>query len=170
MLRITVELVPHGIEAQACEIAHMIIANTGGGTSDYGYYEYSLHSQPFGTAAGVDYGGSISNYPRQQPVLALCRAVLNDWWDDHGRLQASPPFQQPIRMTALLDENGAVAEYHQGAWRAVRSRSPVDCWWVLHSGFPRDRWVGLDEEPARRKLLALIKQGQPEAATDKTDR
>lgn len=170
MLRVTVELIPHGVEAQASKIAQIIITDSNEGTPDYGYYEYSLHSDAFGDAAVVDHGGSIVNYPRQQSVLALCRAVLNDWWDGHGRLQAPPPFQQPIRLTALLEEDGAVTEYHHGAWRVIHARAPIDCWWVLHSGYPRDRWVGFEEDAARRKLMTLIKQGPEDSDTDDTDR
>lgn len=170
MLRVTVELVPYGIEAQASKVAQIIIASTSGGTAEYGHYEYSLHSDAFGDAGAVDYGGNISNHPRRQSVLALCRSVLNDWWDDHGRLQAPPPFQRPIRLMAFLEEDGAVAEYHHGAWRIIHALDPIDCWWVLHSGYPRDRWVGFEEDAARRKLMALIKQGPGDSDADETER
>jgi hypothetical protein len=74
MLRVTIELVPHGIEAAARPIATLLLANDGEGTYESGNYAYVYgYTDRDATMAR----GTIKKFPRSQGAWALIRKILN---------------------------------------------------------------------------------------------
>jgi hypothetical protein len=74
MLRVTIELVPYGVESEARKIATMLIANDGTGdhrTGNYGYaFNYTDRSGDIAT-------GVIKNFPRSNGAWSLVKKILN---------------------------------------------------------------------------------------------
>jgi hypothetical protein len=74
MLRVTVELVPYGIEEEAKVIGTMLIANDGTGdyrTGNYGYvYTYADREHQIAR-------GNIKNFPRSLGAWSLVKKILN---------------------------------------------------------------------------------------------
>lgn len=77
MLRITVELVPHGDESRAETIETMLIANDTTGNYVKGNYAYA-YSSITGMKSGV-----VKKYPRRMGAWPLIARILND--KDHER-------------------------------------------------------------------------------------
>lgn len=76
MIRITVELVPLGIESRARVIARGTITNDGTGSPKLGNYRYRLSKQ--GTTTALTRAGDIKDFPRlRKNVWHLLRLVLN---------------------------------------------------------------------------------------------
>lgn len=96
MIRVTIELVPHGMEAGAQKLSVIEIANISMGTKDLGNYAwrlFNLHDTPIppnsilGGAVRSWTDGEVPSYPlvqcgqnlvhaRRYPVETLVRAVL----------------------------------------------------------------------------------------------
>lgn len=73
MLRIRVELVPHGNESQATQIASMIVANDGSGDSEWGNYVYA-----YGNNSSKEItSGVIKDHYRPMGLWTLLKRVLN---------------------------------------------------------------------------------------------
>lgn len=72
MLRVTIELVPYGVEAEAKKIATMIIANDGSGDSYWGNYVYAFKEDKSEISSG-----SLSNHYRNQGAWTLVKRILN---------------------------------------------------------------------------------------------
>jgi hypothetical protein len=74
MLRVTIELVPYGIEAEASTIGTMLIANDNTGdfrTGNYGYvYTYADRDHQIAS-------GNIKNFPRSLGAWSLVKKILN---------------------------------------------------------------------------------------------
>jgi hypothetical protein len=70
MIRVRVELVPHGNESESREIAQMIIANDGAGDQDTGNYGY-VYSNKFEFE-----DGALLNFPRKAGVWKLIHQCL----------------------------------------------------------------------------------------------
>lgn len=76
MIRVTVELVPHGDESRARVLARGTIANDGTGTLRRGNYRYSLSQQ--GRLNTATREGAVTNFPRlSKNVWHLLALVLN---------------------------------------------------------------------------------------------
>jgi len=151
MLRITIELVPYGVEAEAREIAQMIIANTSGGASDYGRYEYSLRSQAFGVAPELQQTGVVGHHLRQQSVWRLVHRVLNDLSHRTGWVD-SP--QEPVQVEPILWEDGSIEGYKYGDWTISRPRE-TDDWTLREAGAVRAMCKWLTVRAARYCLWAM---------------
>lgn len=76
MIRVTVELVPHGDESRARILARGIIANDGSGTLQRGNYRFQLsQSRRLNVTARA---GTVKGFPRlSKNVWHLLRLVLN---------------------------------------------------------------------------------------------
>jgi hypothetical protein len=74
MIRVTVEIVPFGIEEDAEKIATMLIANNGNGNYEFGDYDFSYNyiknPEPPTT-------GSFKGFPRRLGAWSLVKAVLS---------------------------------------------------------------------------------------------
>jgi hypothetical protein len=80
MLRVTVELVPFGIEEEAREIGKMLIANDGTGNSLTGHYvfTYNENDQMF--------NGIVVDFPRSMgawELIANCLGTYDIVTEDH---------------------------------------------------------------------------------------
>ena len=74
MLRVTIELVPHGDETRAREIGTMLIANDGEGTHVKGDYAYVYG---YTDRRGVKFStGTLKNFYRSQGAWALIKKIL----------------------------------------------------------------------------------------------
>jgi hypothetical protein len=82
MLRVTVELVSHGIEEKKRTLGVAIIANTGQGTLSTGTYTYTL----LGKSGQVLKKGGITGFPRLR-LLAwdLLLRVLHHAYGDRNK-------------------------------------------------------------------------------------
>lgn len=75
MLRVRVELVPHGVESMAHEVARVEIANTGGNHEVASYtYRISEAASPY--SEGLTTAGAIARHRRYAPALHLLQRVL----------------------------------------------------------------------------------------------
>lgn len=81
MLRITIELVPFGVEDEAHKIATMLIANDGTGTHKTGNYAYAYEyaDRPDDPEIGI-----ITRFPRNDGAWELVRKVLNNKYHSNG--------------------------------------------------------------------------------------
>jgi hypothetical protein len=74
MLRVTIELVPFGIEEEAREIGKMVIANDGSrgyGVGDYAY-AFTYTDRPANVSTGT-----IKNFTRSLGAWSLVKRILN---------------------------------------------------------------------------------------------
>ena len=77
MLRVTVELVPFGLETMKKAILTTTIANVGkAGPDSYNYY-YSLTGETW-QGKSPDAEGDILNHDRNQPLVNLLAEVFKD--------------------------------------------------------------------------------------------
>ena len=84
MIRVTVELVPHGIESRARKIGELRIANDGSGDRDIGNYTAVLHAEYTDEDGRVGY---VRNFKRRkQSVWSLIGGCLKLW----GHTRHSP--------------------------------------------------------------------------------
>ena len=75
MLRITIELVPYGIEDEAQTIGTMLIANEGTGDYKVGNYAYVYNYSDRPDDPELGY---VRRYPRIDGAWGLVKKVLND--------------------------------------------------------------------------------------------
>lgn len=84
MIRITVEMIPHGDESRAYKLGTMEIANDGTGGQNVGNYSGTLHAE-YTSADGRK--GRVECFDRQnQSVWSLVGAFLKLW----GHTKHSP--------------------------------------------------------------------------------
>ncbi len=85
MIRITIEMVPGGIDAAAYTIAQGVIVNDGHGTQRTGNYHYGITRQRKRTGPedpGIWKRGHIESFPRKrQNIWYLLKRVLDDALD-----------------------------------------------------------------------------------------
>ena len=90
MLRVTVELLPHGFEKNKRTLAVLNIANDGTGSSDMGNYRGTLHAEYTGPDGRQ---GIVTQYRRRnQSVWSLVGAFLKLW----GHTKHSPRLMSKI--------------------------------------------------------------------------
>jgi hypothetical protein len=156
MLRISVELVPAGIESLGRQIASATIGNIGG-TPLHADYRYHLASEASPYAPALSHEGVVTGHDRLQSVWALVWAVLDDWWATNGCKQVAP--EEPGRpwLRAVLEADGRVLQFSHGPWRVVRV-GDTD-WLLLRGAEARARWSDLDADAARARLLATMAAG-----------
>jgi hypothetical protein len=156
MLRISVELVPAGIESLGRQIASATIGNIGG-TPLHADYRYHLASEASPYAPALSHEGVVTGHDRWQSVWALVWAVLDDWWATNGCKQVAP--EEPGRpwLRAVLEADGRVLQFSHGPWRVVRV-GDTD-WLLLRGAEARARWSDLDADAARARLLATMAAG-----------
>lgn len=78
MLRITIELVPHGIESRKSTLGVIKIANDATGTLSSGNYDVTLSKEPpIAKRTGIWKKGTVEGFPRQKlgPYDLLFRAL-----------------------------------------------------------------------------------------------
>lgn len=79
MLRITIELVPYGIESKKRILAQAIISNDGTGTINRGNYQYSLYKTQLNRTYKE---GKIKDFPRKSlGVWNLLHRVLKNVYE-----------------------------------------------------------------------------------------
>lgn len=77
MIRVTVELVPHGDESRARVLARGTMTNDGTGTLQRGNYRFQLSQS--GRPNATSRVGSVRDFPRRaKNVWWLLREVLNE--------------------------------------------------------------------------------------------
>jgi hypothetical protein len=74
MLRVTIELVPYGIEKHAKKIATMLIANNGDGDWEFGDYDFAYNYLDNPEAASV---GILKGFPRRLGAWSLLKGILS---------------------------------------------------------------------------------------------
>ncbi|MEO0797392.1 MAG: hypothetical protein AAFX93_19750 [Verrucomicrobiota bacterium] len=100
MIRITVELVPKGVESAKRTIATMDIANDSTGTDEIGNYRGTLHAEYTGSDGRKGY---VRQFKRQhQSVWSLVGAFLKLW----GHTSHSPKLmsKESPQLNLLDDE------------------------------------------------------------------
>jgi hypothetical protein len=75
MLRVTVELVPFGVEAMSKTIAEVCIANTHTDKKDRATYVVAGYHDKYGKIE--EFGAVVREFPRNDGVLALLREVFS---------------------------------------------------------------------------------------------
>lgn len=75
MIRVTVELIPHGDESRKSTIGTMTIANDGTGEGAISNYDYAIDTARYGIDISHSYKGKASHY-RERNVWHLIRRVL----------------------------------------------------------------------------------------------
>lgn len=88
MIRITVQLIPHGDESKARNLGTMEIANDGAGTLDVGDYDGILHAEYTGPSGRI--GRVVQFNRRKQSVWSLVGAFLKLW----GHTKHSPSLME----------------------------------------------------------------------------
>ena len=86
MIRVTVEMIPHGIESERYTLGSMEIANDGSGTTSSGSYDGVLHAEY--TSEDGRHGRVVSFNRQNQSVWSLIGAFLKLW----GHTKHSPKF------------------------------------------------------------------------------
>lgn len=76
MLRITIELVPHGDESKKKVIAQGEIVNTGTGDWIHGDYAYRLHEEHRQSGSRCTFEGELLRHPRRLEAMDLLYRVL----------------------------------------------------------------------------------------------
>jgi hypothetical protein len=76
MIRVIVELVPHGKEEDKIKLAIGEIANNLKGTLKYGSYNYIFHYKSLDNKPMIS-SGVITNHKRSDNVLTLLKNVLS---------------------------------------------------------------------------------------------
>ena len=74
MLRVTVELVPHGEEDRAYTIGTMLIANDGTGSLGYGNYGFAYCNTDNDNVIAI---GTLQNFPRHLGAWQLIKRALS---------------------------------------------------------------------------------------------
>lgn len=98
MLRVTVELVPRGIESKARKIATMTIANDGTGNLSTGNYKGVLHAEYTAPTGRLGY---VTGFHRKsQSVWSLIGAFLKLW----GHTKHSPAKMNSHASDTLLPQ------------------------------------------------------------------
>lgn len=88
MLRVTVQLIPHGDESRARTLGVMEIANDGTGTTESGSYDGVLHAEYTGASGRA---GRVTGFNRKaQSVWSLVGAFLKLW----GHTKHSPSLME----------------------------------------------------------------------------
>jgi len=153
MLRVRVELVPHGDEAFVREIANATIGNLGGDPlhADYGY-RLTAKDSPF--APGVFHESVVAGHDRRQTVWALVWAALDDWWRTDGWQGASAEVPNTLRLRVTLNREGRLMELGHGPRRVVRIGDAE--WLLLHGAAFRERWSDHGVDAARERLLTVL--------------
>jgi hypothetical protein len=79
MVRVTLELLPHGSKRGIKEIGKIEIWNDGTGTGNLGNYGYRIyHGGKYAFRAEVYKTGSIKGFPRKWSPYRLLQRVLKD--------------------------------------------------------------------------------------------
>lgn len=74
MLRVTIELVPHGVEAMSKTIAEVCVANVHTSKKDVAIYAVAGYHNRSGKIE--EFGALVEGFPRNDGVLALMREVF----------------------------------------------------------------------------------------------
>ena len=77
MIRVTIELLPHGIESKKCHLGTMTIANDGSGDIENGNYHVALSK--WGRPNESWKQGIVKNFPRRRlgPYDLIYQALRN---------------------------------------------------------------------------------------------
>ena len=79
MIRVTVELVPYGVEDYKKVIARMKIVNNATGNKNFGNYNYEIMDEDGHITSGI-----YSGFPRVLKVRELIKRILTREADKHG--------------------------------------------------------------------------------------
>lgn len=91
MIRVTVELIPHGVESKKRPIGTMEIANDGTGTVHVGNYKGVLHAEYTGPLGRT---GVLKGFKRKrQSAWSLVGAFLKLW----GHTKHSPSHMETVK-------------------------------------------------------------------------
>jgi len=83
MLRVTIELVPYGIEEDAQRIGTMLIANDGTGSYKFGNYAYAYD---YTDRPDDPESGTVTRYSRADGAWKLVKKILNDKYSSNNEL------------------------------------------------------------------------------------
>lgn len=76
MIRVTVELIPHGDELRKSIIGTMTISNDGTGNGSISNYDYAIDTARYGLDISHSYKGKATGHYRGNNVWHLIRRVL----------------------------------------------------------------------------------------------
>ena len=82
-LRITVDLIPHGVEENARTIGTLYIGNNGSGTAKHGNYEFTLRGSVHGGGVDVWHINQHKGFLRERGYWSLIKDILNSIETDH---------------------------------------------------------------------------------------
>lgn len=80
MIRVRVDLVPFGREAEAKEIAQLVLANDGSGNAFTGNYVFV-----YADNSGEEHEGSVKDFPRRQGIWKLIEECLSNPLEVHDQ-------------------------------------------------------------------------------------
>lgn len=78
MIRVRVDLVPFGNEDEAKEIGQLVLANDGTGNAFTGNYVFV-----YADNSGLEYEGSVKDFPRKMGIWELLAECLSNSVDVH---------------------------------------------------------------------------------------
>lgn len=78
MIRVSIELVPHGVEKAKNSIGTLEIWNTRKSNKDGKVYGYSYGGKSFPALESIEYEGEITRQPHSGTALKLVEEVLRD--------------------------------------------------------------------------------------------
>ena len=85
MLKITVELIPHGDELQKRTIGELIIVNDGAGDDKKGDYNFRLFGPELYGALDLWVKGKYRNFSRAKGYWSLIKEILNSTNTDYEK-------------------------------------------------------------------------------------
>lgn len=102
MLRVTIELVPYGVEEMAKTISELCIANVGGDqTTNVADYEVAGYEARNGKI--TEFAVELNNFPREGGALELVRQVLSAERSEFEKVKLA---ERLLQRTRLLAETG----------------------------------------------------------------
>ncbi len=103
MLRVTIELVPYGVEAMAKTIAELCIANVGGdektNTANYEIAGYESRNEKI-----TELAWKLNTFPREGGALELVRQILSSEQIDIEKVELAEKLLQHTRLLAVAEE------------------------------------------------------------------
>lgn len=103
MLRVTIELVPFGMESMARTISEICIANVGGDKdANTGNYEVAGYEHRDGKITELAW--KLNTFPREEGALELLRQILSSTQTEIEKVESAEKLLQHTRLLAETEE------------------------------------------------------------------
>jgi hypothetical protein len=99
MLRITVELIPFGVESKAKKIGELVIANAGSHQFEYGNFNYEGYIQKDAWSGDPAMYCKIEGYDQSQSVWELIKQMITN-----ARVEQPVPSEDPKSLAQRLKQ------------------------------------------------------------------